>query len=449
MAKQSHQTHAIKFSRVLLTLSVCSLLFGMAHGEEPQLADIPPEKPATASLPVTELRTFVEVFERIKQDYVEKVSDEQLLQSAIRGMLTGLDPHSTFFDQAEFTELQEDTSGSFGGIGIEVVTSEGMLKVMTPIDDTPAAKAGIQTGDLIIRIDDVLVSGLSSEEAIKKLRGDVGASVDLVIMREGLEQPLKLTLIRDLIQTQSVRHEMLAPGYGYVRVSQFQERTTNDLNKALISLQKQHLLKGLVLDLRNNPGGLVGAAVGVAETFLEGGLVVYTQGRDASSREDFMAQTTTEFNDTPLVVLINSGSASASEIVAGALQDRRRAVIVGERSFGKGSVQTVMQLADGRGLKMTSARYYTPNGRSIQAEGIVPDIEIEGIKFQSVTEGGYAVREADLKGHLEKTAQKPDAETAKETELHASRLAETDYPLFEALNILKAIVLTKPIPSTQ
>jgi len=402
---------------------------------------------ATSALPLDELRSFTEVFSRIKKDYVEEVSDKTLLENAIRGMLSGLDPHSSYLDPEHFKELQVGTSGEFGGLGIEVGMEDGFVKVISPIDDTPAQRAGVKAGDLVIRLDEKPVKGMTLHDAVKIMRGKIGTDIVLTIIREGEEKPLKITITRDTIKVKSVRARDLGDGFGYLRVSQFQSRTGENLAEAIEKLKKDNdgKLNGLVLDLRNNPGGVLNAAVEVSDAFLETGLIVYTQGRIADSEMKFNATPRRVLDGAPLVVLVNGGSASASEIVAGALQDHKRAVIIGTRTFGKGSVQTILPLNEKTALKLTTARYYTPSGRSIQAEGITPDIILEPLKLTKLEGMGERVKEADLSRHLDngnsknkddKKDVKKDDKKKDEPELS---LAQRDYQLFEALNVLKGM----------
>ncbi|MCE8018598.1 S41 family peptidase [Halomonas sp. MCCC 1A11036] len=387
--------------------------------------------PPVDTLPLEDIQTFAEVFERIKRAYVEEVDDSTLLRNAMRGMLSELDPHSAYLDRSEFQSLRESTEGEFGGIGIEVGLEDGRLTVITPIDDTPASRAGLQARDVILEIDGTPTEGLSLQESVTLMRGESGSRIQLTILRGGEEAPLDMTLTREVIRTESVRSEMLEPGYGYLRVSQFQSRTGEQVNAAIRRMERDGALQGLVLDLRNNPGGILQAAVAVADAFLESGLVVYTEGRLPDAQMRFSASRETAAPDVPLVVLINGGSASAAEIVAGALQDQRRGVIMGTESFGKGSVQQVMPLGNGEGLKLTTALYYTPNGRSIQALGIEPDVAVVRGRLE-VTESSRQLREADLEGHL-----RSRGEPRLSTEM-AERLRE-DYQLGEALNLLKAL----------
>ncbi|MCF7981397.1 MAG: S41 family peptidase [Pseudomonadales bacterium] len=396
-------------------------------------------------LPLEDLRTFTDIFDRIKKAYVEPVDDKTLLENAIRGMLEGLDPHSVYLEKEAFDDLQENTKGEFGGLGLEVEMENGFVKVVSPIDDTPAIKAGIQSQDLILKIDDAPVKGMTLQEAVGLMRGEPGTKITLTIAREGETKPLVLTLTRDLIKVASIKSRSLEEGFGYIRITQFQVTTGDDLVKAIKKLHKENSpLKGLVLDLRNNPGGVLNAAVEVSDAFLNDGLIVYTKGRLPNSELRYSATPDDPSQQVPLVVLINGGSASASEIVAGALQDHHRAVIMGTESFGKGSVQTVLPLNNERALKLTTARYYTPNGRSIQAEGITPDINIENAKVTSLTTGSLRFKEADLKGHLEHIGDekiKPNKSSSAKPNGHEMDLAETDFQLHEALNLLKGIYI--------
>jgi len=390
---------------------------------------------AQAPLPLEDLRTFVEVFERVKNTYVEPVSDQKLLENAIRGMLENLDPHSAYLVADDFAQLQESTSGEFGGLGIEVGMEDGVLKIIAPIDDSPAERAGIKAGDFIIRIDGQSTQGLSMMEAVGKMRGKPGEKIRLTLVRDG-GQPFDVQLTRALIKSKSVRSRVLEAGYGYLRISQFQQGSGKETKNALARLKKSNNnqpLRGLVLDLRNNPGGVLQAAVEVVDQFVASGLITYTKGRLEDSDMRFFASGKDNSEGVPLVVLINEGSASAAEIVAGALQDHHRAVLMGSTSFGKGSVQSILPLSQGRALKLTTALYYTPNGRSIQAQGIVPDIHVARGRLVREQEGAFNVKEADLAGHLDN--QSGDAPAAE-----ASGKAEDgDYQLSEALNLLKAL----------
>jgi carboxyl-terminal processing protease len=385
-------------------------------------------------LPVDDLRLFSEVFGRIKSDYVEPVEDRKLLKEAINGMLTGLDPHSAFLDQEAYRDLQVGTQGEFGGLGIEVGVEDGFVKVVAPIEDTPAFRAGVEAGDLIIKLDEVSVKGIGLADAVKRMRGKPHTEVKLTILRKSEPQPIEIIVKRDVIRVKSVKAKMLEPGFGLIRVTQFQEHTGENLVVALNDLYKQSggELKGLVLDLRLNPGGLLNSAVAVSAAFLpKNALVVYTDGRteDAKMRltatkenyvrgafkEDYLAKVPPGTKTVPMVVLVNGASASASEIVAGALQDHHRATILGTQTFGKGSVQTILPLPNNQAVKLTTARYYTPGGRSIQAKGIAPDIVVDDAADQKVL-----LREADLQHHLsiedDKSTPGTPAKSAKPTE---------------------------------
>jgi len=401
-------------------------------------------------LPLDDLRLLTEIFAKIKTDYVEEVSDKKLLEHAIIGMVSGLDPHSAYLDEDAFKDMQIGTSGEFGGLGIEVGMEDGFVKVIAPIDDTPAQRAGVEAGDLIIRLDDKSVKGMTLSDAVKIMRGKRGTNIVLTIVREGKDRPFEITVTRDIIKVKSVKSRTLEEGYGYVRITQFQSRTSESLIKAISNLKSENngSLKGIVLDLRNNPGGVLNGAVNVSDAFIDKGLIVYTEGRTQESQVKFPATPGDILKGAPIVVLINGGSASASEIVAGALQDHKRAVIMGTKSFGKGSVQTIMPMRNGTAVKLTTARYYTPNGRSIQAEGIIPDIPLENIKFAELAEDDIArLSEADLNKHLTNGNKKKHAaekkkhvNKGKKGKVKAS-LASEDYPLYEALNLLKGMEL--------
>ena len=406
----------------------------------------PAEAPATvndsAPLPLDDLRTFAEVMDRIKSAYVEPVSDKTLLENAIKGMLSNLDPHSAYLEPEAFRDLQESTSCEFGGLGIELGSEDGFLKVISPIDDTPASAAGIQPGDLIVKIDGQPTKGLSLMEAVEKMRGKAGSDIELTLVREG-GKPFDVELTRAVIKVKSVKSQLLDDGYGYVRITQFQVNSGEEVGKALAKLRKENgkKLRGLVLDLRNNPGGVLQAAVEVTDHFLKKGLIVYTEGRIANSELRFNADPADASEGVPLVVLINGGSASASEIVAGALQDHKRGVLMGTDSFGKGSVQTVLPLNNDRALKLTTALYFTPNGRSIQAQGIVPDIEVARAKLTR-EQGDETIKEADLQGHLGNGNGGADKPSKSKTGTPA-RPQDDDYQLSQALNLLKGLSVTR------
>jgi carboxyl-terminal processing protease len=428
------------------------------------------DKDTELPLPVEELRTFSEVFGRIKTDYVEPVTDKALITSAINGMLSGLDPHSAYLDADAFKELQVGTQGEFGGLGIEVGMEDGLVKVISPIEDTPAFKAGVKAGDLIIKLDETLVKGLSLNDAVKRMRGKPGTSILLTIIRKNEPRPLLISVTRAVIKVQSVKSKLLEPGYGFVRITQFQEHTGENLAAALKNLQKENKgdLHGLVLDLRNDPGGLLTGAVAVASAFLpKDALVVYTEGRteDAkmhltaspdnylrgTGKSDYLKDLAPSFKTVPMVVLVNGGSASASEIVAGALQDQKRAVIMGTQSFGKGSVQTILPLGNNTAIKLTTARYYTPSGRSIQAKGITPDIVVEDPATAGF-DNAFRLREVDLDKHLtnsqgeeKDTPPKPSKNQAKSQRDDSGKIdipqfgSKNDYQLNQAVNLLKGI----------
>ena len=429
---------------LLVLLTGVTLGISLAIGQGVFAEKNPDKIVGKLGLPLDELRSFTEVFARIKKDYVEEVSDKTLLENAIRGMLSGLDPHSSYLDPENFKELQVGTSGEFGGLGIEVGMEDGFVKVISPIDDTPAMRAGVKAGDLVIRLDDTPVKGLTLHQAVKIMRGKIGTDIVLTIIREGGEKPLKITITRDVIKVKSVRSRSLEGGFGYVRISQFQSHTGENLSEAIDALKKENdgTLKGMVLDLRNNPGGVLNAAVEVSDAFLDTGLIVYTEGRIADSAMKFNATPRRLLDGAPLVVLVNGGSASASEIVAGALQDHKRAVILGTRTFGKGSVQTILPLNATTALKLTTARYFTPSGRSIQAQGITPDIVLEPVKVTKLEGLGERVKEADLSGHLENGNGKKKQD-GKKKEKEKLSLAQSDYQLYEALNILKGLEILK------
>jgi len=399
-------------------------------------------------LPLNDIQLFTDIYARIKKDYVEEVGDEELLEGAIRGMLGSLDPHSSYLSQDEFKELQIGTTGEFGGLGIEVGMENGFVRVISPIEDTPADKAGVKAGDVIIKLDETQVKGLTLNEAVKLMRGKRGSKILLTIVREGEVKPLEITVVRDVIRVKSVRSRILEPGYGYIRISSFQSKTTRNVIAAVEKLLKKsdQNLAGLILDLRNNPGGVLTGAVGVSDIFLsDGELIVFTKGRVEDAELNYSASTNDSINGAPVVVLINEGSASASEIVAGALQDHNRAVIMGQKSFGKGSVQTILPLKESAALKLTTARYYTPSGKSIQNDGIVPDILVKEIHGGDDEENKrfQFVREADLQGHLENNQENSEQESQKEVKhITIAVDSEEDAVLNEALSILKDLANT-------
>ena len=429
----------IKGAAVKLSLKLASVFFslGLSATVLSQTV-VAPDTEAPKALPLEELRRFSEVFDRIKSSYVEPVDDAKVLEDAIRGMIAGLDPHSSYLEPEAFDELREHTSGEFGGVGIEISLEDGFIRVIAPIDDTPAVKAGIKAGDLITRIDDESVKSMGLDGAISRMRGKPGTDIVLTILREGEDKPLNIKVVRDVIKVTSIKYRMLGEQYAYLRITQFQGNTGADLRKALREIQEKNPLQGIVLDLRNNPGGVLQAAVEVVDAFIDKGMIVYTQGRLVTADTEFMATENIVSATVPMVVLINGGSASASEIVAGALQDHKRAVIMGTGSFGKGSVQTILPLTQRRALKLTTARYFTPSGRSIQAQGIQPDVVVEEAELKKV-QGRDFPKEKDLSGHLfnGQTEQLKDNELAEAQK----SLSQRDYQLYEALNLLKALAI--------
>lgn len=414
---------------------------------------------SAAPLPIDELRSFTEVYGRVKNDYVEAVDDKELIEEAINGMLSGLDPHSAYLNEEAFKEMKVGTQGEFGGLGIEVSMEDGFVKVVAPIEDTPAWNAGLKSGDLIIKLDESNVKGMTLNDAVKLMRGKPGTDIVLTIVRKGEPQPQTITVTRDIIQIQSVKYRMLEEDYAYFRVTQFQEHTGEKLGQAIEKLfaENEGPMKGMILDLRNDPGGLLTASIGVSAAFLQKDkLVVYTEGRTNDARMrmyarpefyargpkgDYLANVPEAAKTVPMVVLVNGGSASASEIVAGALQDHRRAVIMGTQTFGKGSVQTILPLGNGTAIKLTTARYFTPSGQSIQAKGITPDIIVEDATIETKQSSPLMRKEADLKNRLD-NPQGDDGSEAQEvetTDASASSDEPTDYQLGQALNLLKGL----------
>lgn len=428
-----------------LSTLICSALLGsllsFTAWAETEAVQAPVAAPTSEGVfPLEDLRTFAEVFNHIRINYVEEIDDKTLLENAIRGMLSGLDPHSSYLDGKSFDDLQTSTSGEFGGLGLEVGMENGFVRVIAPIDDTPAQKAGIESGDLIIKLDGKPVKGMSLGEAVSFMRGKRGSDIELTIVREG-QPPFDLTLTRDTVKVVSVRSRELEEGFGYVRIAQFQSKTGSEFRQAIEKLQKNDNMKGLIVDLRNNPGGILQASVEVVDALLNNGMIVYTEGRISNSHSEFVASPGDLSDGLPVVVLINGGSASASEIVAGALQDHHRAVIMGTDSFGKGSVQTVVPLSEKRAIKLTTARYFTPSGRSIQAQGITPDIIVERAKIETLP-SSKRVTEADLKGHLSNgNDDGPDEEnnSNKRQQQNKEALFNRDNQLYEALNLLKGL----------
>ena len=428
------------------------LLLGAAAGTALTLAATQPHfalmgatAKAAAGDTYRQLNLFGDVFERVRADYVEKPDDSKLIESAINGMLNSLDPHSSYMDPKSFRDMQVQTRGEFGGLGIEVTMEDGLVKVVAPIDDTPAAKAGILAGDIITQLDDEAVQGLTLNQAVDKMRGAVNSKIKLKILRKGQDKPIEVTIVRDIIHVRSVRFNSEGGDIGYIRITQFNEQTTEGLKKALSDLATQipaEKLKGYVVDLRNNPGGLLDQAISVSDAFLEKGEIVSTRGRNAEETQRFNARAGDLIKGKPLIVLINGGSASASEIVAGALQDHKRATLVGTRSFGKGSVQTIIPLGSGNGaLRLTTARYFTPSGRSIQAKGIVPDIEVsqdvpDDLKTRTDTKG-----EASLRGHLKAEGQE---ETGSQSYIPPD--PKDDKALTTAYDLLRGVKVNAAFP---
>jgi carboxyl-terminal processing protease len=424
---------------VLLSLTIAPAPLGAASGKDDQFEA---------------LRRFSQVMDLVETNYVKKVSKTELIQNSIKGMLEQLDPHSAFLTQDDFKELQVTSSGAFHGIGIEISSENGRLIVVSPIEDTPAYKAGLKSGDIILEIDGEPTMEMGLNDAVKKIRGPQGSSVTLTIMHKGAQQPVDVTIARGTIPIVSVKVQELDKGYLLCRITRFNEHTTKELHEKLGEYAKKTPIQGIVLDLRNNPGGLLDQAVTVADTFLSDGLIVYIQGKDPQSRRDFTAhKDADDLTATPLVTLVNSGSASASEIVAGALQDRKRSLLIGEKTFGKGSVQTVISLPDGSGIKLTTALYYTPNGRSIQAEGIVPDLAIPFVAPAKDDDQNlkdrFTFREKDFSRHLENGTKKGKKAAAKADAAEMSEAARTlidkDNQLRIALEMVKTLPKIKDI----
>ncbi len=438
----------IKFSYVISSLMVLafSSLLSAQEVEEIDKTDSQTrvdqvEKNETSEeqtpLPLEQIKTFADIFTRIKLSYVEPVTDEQLLDYAVEGMLAGLDPHSVYLKGDSYQELDEDTKGQFTGLGLEVVMEGGFVKVIAPIDDTPAAKAGIKSGDLIIRINGEVISGLTLNEATEKMRGEQGTNITLTILRESEPDPFDLEITRAIVKLSSVKRKRLSDEIGYLRVTQFQLNTSANFRKQLKMLRQGKSFSGLVLDLRNNPGGLLTSAVSISDTFITQGNLVSTKGRSDSSKKDYEATAVDLIDGKPIVVLVNGGSASASEIVAGALQDHKRAIVMGTETFGKGSVQTVLNINDADAIKLTTARYFTPSGRSIQAAGIVPDVIVQQREFKETTQTFKRIKENDLPGHLD---NERDVEGESNTD-ETKQLLAGDYQLNEAFNLLKGLIL--------
>jgi len=419
--------HRSSFLLLLIGLGLGTLISGQA-----QVSAVPKED-------YESLEAFTNILAIVRKNYVDEVQTKDLINGAITGMLNGMDPHSAYLTPELYKELQMDTQGRFGGLGIEITVRNGVLTVVSPIEDTPAFRAGIKSGDQILKIEGEFTKDMSLMQAVKKMRGPKGSKLNLSVKREGVTDLLDFSIVRDTIRVQSVRSRLLEEGYVYVRLAQFQERSDRDLQRALEKLASEKAgIRGLVLDLRNNPGGLLTQAVRVADLFLESGMIVYTEGRLENQKQKYFARKEGSWTEFPIVVLVNGGSASASEIVAGALQDHKRAVILGTKTFGKGSVQTILPLDDNSALRLTTARYYTPKGRSIQATGIVPDIVMESVPLpesKAEEKRRLGVREENLPGHLQN--QKEQKEKEKPSQPEREEGSENDAQLRRALELLK------------
>ena len=422
----------IKKNRSFILLLLFALGLGLFLSGQGNVAAIPKED-------YESLETFTNILAIVRKNYVDEVNTKEMITGAINGMLNSMDPHSAYLTPELYKELQMDTQGRFGGLGIEITVRNGILTVVSPIEDTPAFKAGVKAGDQILKIEDEFTKDMTIMQAVKKMRGPKGSKINLSIKREGASDLLNFSIVRDTIRVQSVRSRMLEEGYAYIRLAQFQERSDRDLQRALEKLSSEKGgIKGLVLDLRNNPGGLLTQAVRVADLFLDSGLIVYTEGRSDNQKQKYFARKEGSWTDIPMVALVNGGSASASEIVAGALQDHKRAVILGTKTFGKGSVQTILPLDDNSALRLTTARYYTPKGRSIQATGIVPDIIMENVPVQETKaeeKKRLGLREENLPGHLQN--QQEQKEKEKSTQQNREDNIENDAQLKRALELLK------------
>ena len=389
-------------------------------------------------LPLEDLRVFAESFKRIRSSYVDEITDQDLLVFAVKGMLAELDPHSAYLDKEAIKDFEESTTGNYGGLGIEIIKEQNFIKVISPIDDTPATQAGIESGDLITNLDGTSVKGMSISDAVKIMRGEPETKIDITIIKKRSGEVIDLSLTRRLVKVSSVRQRYLEEGFGYLRIAQFQARTAREVREAIIKLKDSGDLKGLIIDLRNNPGGILRASVDVADTFLDKGLIVYTSGRLQESQKRYEARPGDMLSGIPIVTLVNEGSASASEILAGALQDQERSIVIGTNTFGKGSVQTIIPITETRAVKLTTARYFTPNGRSIQAEGIIPDINVPKHKVISPKRGTLKISEKNLSGHLanEKSSRdRVDEEEKKEN----PDLVFRDFQLYQALNVLTGL----------
>jgi carboxyl-terminal processing protease len=433
----------LQLSKILGLVCLSLTLAFSAQAQTEQNAN--PSNAENLPLPLDEVRIFTEVLNRIRNAYVEPIDDKTLLENAVRGMLAGIDPHSSYLVNEEFDNLQEMTTGEFGGLGVQVGINNGFITIISPVDGSPADIAGIKAGDIVIKIDDTPTTDITIDETTDLMRGPPGTDIVLTVLREGVDEALEITITRDIITSSSVRSRFIEPGFGYIRISQFVTGTGREINTALENFHLSDTeLKGLILDLRNNPGGVLQAAVDVVDAFISEGLIVYTEGRETNSYSRFDATPANPSRGVPLIVLINQGSASASEVVAGALQDHNRAVVMGTQSFGKGSVQTVLPLANDRAIKLTTALYYTPSGRSIQARGITPNIIVRQGRLTSLPDNPASYREEDLTGHLENDdliGSIPEV-----LDLTGEQVLIGDYQLNEAMNILKGLVLLRAQP---
>jgi carboxyl-terminal processing protease len=436
----------MKSSQIIKILCLSYLSFVLAfpaHAQSP--VNESQENAENLPLPLDEVRIFTEVLNRIRNAYVEPIDDQTLLENAVRGMLAGIDPHSSYLVNDDYDNLQEMTTGEFGGLGVQVGVSNGFITIISPVDGSPADIAGIKAGDIVIKIDDTPTTDITIDETTDLMRGAPGTDVVLTVLREGVDEALEITVTRDIITSSSVRSRFIEPGFGYIRISQFVTGTGREINTALENFHLSETeLKGIILDLRNNPGGVLQAAVDVVDAFISEGLIVYTEGRETNSYSRFDATPADPSRGVPLIVLINQGSASASEVVAGALQDHNRAVVMGTQSFGKGSVQTVLPLADDRAIKLTTALYYTPSGRSIQARGITPNIIVRQGRLTSLPENPASYREEDLAGHLEN--EDLIGSIPEVLDLTGDQVLIGDYQLNEAMNILKGLALLRAQP---
>jgi len=451
----------MRFSTLSLAVLLLAAPLAQAQTTPAQSAAKKPadSAPAAASsvpdrVDLDDVRNFSRVYEIVRQAYVEPVDNKTIMKAAISGMLSGLDPHSEYLDKDGLAELNEDTTGQYGGLGIEVLQVDGTLRIIAPIDDTPASRAGIKPGDTIVKIDGKVVDPENIDDMFKALRGDAGSKVTLTILHEKSDKPIDMPLVREKISVTSVKTREIEPGYAYIRLSQFQDDTAPDLEKKLGELiRKNGPQKGAILDLRSNPGGLLTAAVGVSDDFLNSGTIVTTRGRLQDSNLSFEAHSGDLLNGAPMVVLVDNGTASAAEIVAGALKDNRRALIVGRRTFGKGVVQTVLPLDNDHAVKITTARYYTPNGTSIQAEGIKPDIALADLAVNKADSAAVLVSsEADLPNHLANEDTKLGKDIDNDGSAENAKLATQDYALSQALNVLKGLALNRspavaPVPA--